>query len=891
MPDEVAGTNDVLKVCKDQAVHHLRCLFDWTLTDYPGAWFELRALTPDGGPNTTQASVFRCDDQGYLDGIEWAIRQNTEGLNLYVCTAPLPPNYPEYRHQEKGTMARNKDIEVCRWVYVDADSEAASQKLRDWLTEGNPEWDMSVLTGQVPSTRVHCYWKLSQAIHPKEFTATQKAIIARFDGDAAIHNPSRIMRLAGMISTPDSKKLTRGYEIEVTRLTVRSGDEHQGIEHDDLMELLVGPSPEKVSGLDLTNVHTNGTNPPSSPRGADGGNVELSGVSHEVLRTPLEPPSTPPTHLPTDGAVTTPDKDTGAGEAEPASIASVTPARTFPHETGSGRAPDQNSGAGRFRGIVDRAPMPSKYGTPPVDLETCFNAMLQGDHWHDNMLKIVAVMVNQGRSDAAIQQALAGATLDGWTHQQTWDEVQVAINGARSKWPQVAAADGSLHQPALRSAGDFDGPGGAGSGSGNSATPENPFAKQDAGFRLPPTSRELAGIGGYDPAQIPVRRWVIGRWLMAGQLSLILAPGGAGKSSFAYALALSVATGSSDLLGQHVFDPGNVLILGLEDTRLEAIRRLYGAMMYHKINPVSVADRIKTHNISDHETRPIILALEDRFSVQINDDAFDAIGDMLSMHKPKVVILDPFVSSHMVNENNNAQIDLVIKLLIQLCRDHQAALVAVHHTRKGAAEAGDVDSGRGASSLVNAARIAMTLRKMTEPEATGLNISDDDRRDFFRVDVGKSNMGQIGTGSLHGADWFRMRSQALGNTGVDPRWPEGDHVQVIEPWTPPDAFTGLTNFRANEILTAINQGMDPEPGRDPIRYRLAQHHKSVTSWAGLVIREHFKGTDHEKSASQAQQILDLWVEAGFLTERSYRDPLQRKDRMGLFVTGRPGVVD
>ena len=46
----------------------------------------------------------------------------------------------------------------------------------------------------------------------------QKHLIAKFDSDEAICNPSRIMRLAGTVAYPSVDKKQRGYVPEITLL-------------------------------------------------------------------------------------------------------------------------------------------------------------------------------------------------------------------------------------------------------------------------------------------------------------------------------------------------------------------------------------------------------------------------------------------------------------------------------------------------------------------------------------------------------------------------------------------------------------------------------------------------------------------------------------------------
>jgi RecA-family ATPase len=51
-----------------------------------------------------------------------------------------------------------------------------------------------------------------------------------------------------------------------------------------------------------------------------------------------------------------------------------------------------------------------------------------------------------------------------------------------------------------------------------------------------------------DPSTLPTRQWLLGHWLLRGEVTAIIAPGGTGKSTIGTAFALSLASGQT-LLG------------------------------------------------------------------------------------------------------------------------------------------------------------------------------------------------------------------------------------------------------------------------------------------------------------------------------------------------------
>ncbi len=89
-------------------------------------------------------------------------------------------------------------------------------------------------------------------------------------------------------------------------------------------------------------------------------------------------------------------------------------------------------------------------------------------------------------------------------------------------------------------------------------------------------------------------------------------------------------------------------------------------------------------------------------------------------------------------------------------------------------QAGNPDSARGASALVNSARIVDTLYGMTERDGARYDIKAEDRRLYARLDRAKGNL-SLGTGA---PVWFKWQSEALPN---GPGGTEGDSVGVLVP--------------------------------------------------------------------------------------------------------------
>ena len=164
----------------------------------------------------------------------------------------------------------------------------------------------------------------------------------------------------------------------------------------------------------------------------------------------------------------------------------------------------------------------------------------------------------------------------------------------------------------------------------------------------------------------------------------------------------------------------------------------------------------------------VILATQTRSGAVIAAPAVDALKAAVTADQFDVLILDPFVSTHRVSENDNMAIDAVAKTLGRIAGETNCAIELVHHVRKTGGAEITVEDGRGASSLVAAARSVRVLNRMSKDEAEQAGIGET-RGFYFRADNGKPNMApptlkphgsgsKMSTSGTHKATTCRIKS-------------------------------------------------------------------------------------------------------------------------------------
>lgn len=185
------------------------------------------------------------------------------------------------------------------------------------------------------------------------------------------------------------------------------------------------------------------------------------------------------------------------------------------------------------------------------------------------------------------------------------------------------------------------------------------------------------------PLQPPEHRWLIQDLWSSGAVGIIGGEPKCYKSFLALGMGVAVASGRPCLGTYEVSHPGRVLLYAAEDAAHIVRERLDGIAAHHRLD-LAELDLWAI-------TAPAI-----RIDAQEHRRQLDAtVAEM----KPTLLILDPFVRLHRVDENVSAAVAPLLAFLRQLQRTHGCAVMLVHHTRKNAGNARAGQTLRGSSEL------------------------------------------------------------------------------------------------------------------------------------------------------------------------------------------------
>jgi len=388
------------------------------------------------------------------------------------------------------------------------------------------------------------------------------------------------------------------------------------------------------------------------------------------------------------------------------------------------------------------------------------------------------------------------------------------------------------------------------------------------------------GLGEWDagdePGAIPPRQWLLGNQFCRTFISSIVAAGGARKSALRLLQFISLAIGRS-LCGQHVFSRCRVLLISLEDDRDELQRRIKAVLDYYKIDRKELKGWLFCAS-----PKLAKLAVRENSRARSIGPLERYIRDAIERRQPDLVSLDPFVKTHALEENDSGDMDFVCDLLARMAVEFEIAVDSPHHVHKGQVMPGDADSGRGSTGIRDAGRLVYTLTPMSENEAKIFNIPLEERWAYVRLDSAKVNIAaRSGV-----AEWFHITGQSIDNATKE--YPNGDTIQVVEPWAPPDAWGDTSNDTLNAILNDIEQGCVDDNGK-PTGQRYSNAPAANPKRAVWpVVQKHYP----EKAEAQCREIIHAWLKTGLLVPKDYDDPVERKSRKGLYVdtTKRPGTT-
>lgn len=313
-------------------------------------------------------------------------------------------------------------------------------------------------------------------------------------------------------------------------------------------------------------------------------------------------------------------------------------------------------------------------------------------------------------------------------------------------------------------------------------------AKADGAPQWQPPAVSTYGAS-FDPAQIPLRRWLLGRRRSIGEVTVDAGPPGTNKSTLMLTDAVAIATGRK-ILADAVHEAGGVLFLAGEDARRDVEARLAGILEFYEITPAELADRLHVLYLAEVDPMRYTLAqmAEDLAVLNTNMTAWlREFPDVLA------VFVDPLMAWHRLVENSNEALQLLFSSLRAIAVQGNRHVGIDHHVTKVTmadpeGHVNNLAALRGAGVIGADIRWAFTLAKLNQTTVTTYGIPEEGRRRYRRFDQLKQS---------YAADDEEMRLLRVESVEIA----NGEHVGVLV-----EQDMDLLRAEGKERKTAIVEG-------------------------------------------------------------------------------------
>ena len=181
----------------------------------------------------------------------------------------------------------------------------------------------------------------------------------------------------------------------------------------------------------------------------------------------------------------------------------------------------------------------------------------------------------------------------------------------------------------------------------------------------------------------PDRRWLIDELWADEAVGIVGGEPKCCKSFLALDIAVAVAGGVPCLRRFAPAQTGRVLLFAAEDALHVVRRRLAG---------IAEAGGRKLAELDIH----VITAPSVRLDLERDRDS---LAETIATLRPKLLVLDPFVRLHRIDENASGEVAPLLAYLRELQRRYHLAVLLVHHARKGGAKMRGGQALRGSSEF------------------------------------------------------------------------------------------------------------------------------------------------------------------------------------------------
>ena len=178
---------------------------------------ELRCLKKGSPPRSWRVDPY--NEQMIVSALKAVSRLNCDGYNIYTTVNPICTG------GEIWKASTDEEVIAATYLFLDADEEGVATNI---IEKQEVPYDFLVVTGTEPYLRAHFYLRLEAPTERiSDWRLVMDKMIIAHSCDKSAKNPSRVMRLAGLLTHPDPGKIEKKYVSEVVK--IYSGDREHGL--------------------------------------------------------------------------------------------------------------------------------------------------------------------------------------------------------------------------------------------------------------------------------------------------------------------------------------------------------------------------------------------------------------------------------------------------------------------------------------------------------------------------------------------------------------------------------------------------------------------------------------------------------------------------------------
>ena len=193
-------------------------------------------------------------------------------------------------------------------------------------------------------------------------------------------------------------------------------------------------------------------------------------------------------------------------------------------------------------------------------------------------------------------------------------------------------------------------------------------------------------------------KWFWQGYLPAGEVTLLAADGGAGKSTLALMLAACMTAGA-DCLGRGT-TAASVAYFSAEDTASTVLRRLALICDRLGLDPESVRGRLRVLDATDGDSVLFAAMRQDGVERATPTAAHAELAEFVESQAIDVLIVDNASDVYDADENRKPMVRAFIKSLARMVRARDGAVLLLAHVDKNTSRAGVLASGAAYSGSV-----------------------------------------------------------------------------------------------------------------------------------------------------------------------------------------------